>query len=173
MVAIKDQINLMIAVFLLFFVAFVDAQYMFDVDSEIINNEKVFYPGEEIIVSTDIKSLGTIKDIINVKLNYTIVDENNNLITGNESTIALHTSLKTTEYLRLPDNIESGTYQVRVKVSYQGYTTSASNTFYVKSKFFIKSSKFLYKYPLAFTAGLSLFFVIIIFLISSLIHKNR
>src|SRR3989344_2580093 len=108
MVAIKDQINLMIAVFLLFFVAFVDAQYMFDVDSEIINNEKVFYPGEEIIVSTDIKSLGTIKDIINVKLN-----------------------------------------------------------------FFIKSSKFLYKYPLAFTAGLSLFFVIIIFLISSLIHKNR
>ncbi len=173
MVATKNQINLVIAVFLLFFVTFVDAQYIFDINFEIMNDEKIFYPGQEIIVSMDIKSLGMIRDIIDIKLDYTIVDENNNLITESESTIALHTSLKTTEYFRLPDNLESGTYHVRAKVSYQGYTTNASDTFYVKSKFFINLEKILNKYPLVFTVGLSLFFIIIIFLIFSLMHRNR
>ena len=158
-----DMKRTIVFLFVLIFVNSANAQYIFNVDVEIVNPEKVFYPGKNLIVNADIKSLGITQDRIDVKLDYKILDYNGNIITERESTVAIHTSLKTTEIFSLPKNIKEGTYAVIVRVEDGDYSSSGSQSFYVESRFLAKLSVFVSENPVLF--GIILFLSILSFIL--------
>lgn len=121
-----------ILLFILLLISLVNAQYIFHVDVEV--TPKIISAGENIIVNANIKSLGLSSDRIDVKISYGIQDENGKIIEISSSTNALQTSLSISEVFKLSDNIKSGKYNVIVKVDYQGYNSSASDSFYVKKR---------------------------------------
>ncbi|MEK6907383.1 MAG: hypothetical protein AABW45_02550 [Nanoarchaeota archaeon] len=173
MVAIKKQINLIIAISLLFFVVSVNAQYILSLDAEVTEPDKTFYPGQEVMVSTDVRSLGETRDRVDIKLNYKIIDYDNNLITQRESTFAVHTSLKTTETFKLPEDLKPGKYNVIVKVSYGNYDSSASDLFYIESKFLGKSKEFIKENPFIFTYGVLILIIIVAAFLYYSIHRRN
>lgn len=166
--------NIAISVILFFtLLNLVNAQYILSLDTEVTEPDKTFYPGQEVIVSTNVMSLGEIRDRIDIKLNYKIIDYNNNLIMQRESTFAVHTSLKTTEVFKLPEDLKPGKYGVIVKISYDNYDSSASDLFYIESKFLGKSREFIKENPFIFTyGGLILIIVVAAFLYYSIHGKH-
>lgn len=155
-----------ILLFTLLLLSLANAQYIFNVDVNII--PKTISAGENIIVNTNIKNLGLISDRINVKLSYEIQDENGKLIDGRSSTLTLQTSLSISEVFTLSKNIKSGKYDVIVKADYQGYKASDSDSFYVRENtFLVKLNRVLDYTPIIF---IIIFFVIVIILIRWIIH---
>lgn len=171
MIAIK---NIAISVMLFFILLnLVNAQYILSLDTKVTEPDKTFYSGQEVMVSTDVRSLGEIRDRIDIKLNYEIIDYNNNLIMQRESTLAVHTSLKTTEIFKLPEDIKPGKYNVMVKVSYGNYDSSASDLFYVESKFLGKSKEFIKENPFILTYGGLILIIAVVAVLYYLIHRRN
>lgn len=156
-----------ILLFLLLLINLVSAQYIFNVNAEVI--PKTVSAGENFIVNTNIKSLGLdSNERIDVKISYEIQDENGKIIEISSSTNALQTSLSISEVFTLPSDIKPGKYNVIVKVDYQGYNTSASDSFYVKtSGIWGGAIGLLNENPIIFTI---IFFLIFIIFIWWIIH---
>ncbi|MEK6841012.1 MAG: hypothetical protein AABX45_00255 [Nanoarchaeota archaeon] len=150
-------------------ISLVSAQYIFHVDVEVI--PKTISPGENVIVNTNIKSLGlSSNEKIDVKISYEIQDENGKMIDMESSTVALQTSLSVSEVFKLSDDIKSGKYNVIVKVDYQGYKTSALDSFYVtKNTFLDRLNILISENPIIY---IILFLLIIIILIWWAIHHH-
>lgn len=133
-----------ILLFVLLLISFVSAQYIFA--QEVKVTPKVLFAGENIIVSTNIKSLGTSSDRVDIKVSYEIVSDNGKLVNKSErtinmisSTMAIQTSLGISEVFMLPENMEPGNYNILVKVDYEGDVTSASDSFQItKNSFIVK-----------------------------------
>ena len=124
-----------ILIFILLLVTLVHAEYIFNLEVEVIKLTKTVYSGENIIVNTNVKSLGLgSKELIDVVLSYEITDEYNNIIMQRKSTLALQTSFSQSEVFILPNNIKPGYYRVIAKVDYKGYNASDSDSFYVGRK---------------------------------------
>ena len=131
----------------LLLVSLVSAQYLFGVDVKV--TPKFVSSGENIIVNTNIKSLGISSGRVDVLVSYEIINQNGELINKSErmidirsSTMAIQTSLATAEVFRLSEDIKPGDYNLIVKVDYQGEETSASDSFHVaKDTFLSKLNK--------------------------------
>ena len=159
-----------IPLFILILVSLVSAQYIFHVDVKVM--PKTISAGESLIVNTNIRSLGlNSNDRIDIKLSYEILDENGKIIDMRSSTVALQTSLSISEVFNLPNNIKSGNYNVIVKVDYQGYNESASDSFYVRENTFLgKLNELMNNNPIIF---IIIFFVIFIILMWWIIHHHH
>lgn len=128
-------------------IGLVSAQYLFSLDVDV--KPKVISLGEDIIVNTNIKSLGISSDRVDILVSYEIIGEDGELINKSErmidirsSTIAIQTSLSTSEIFKLPEDIKPGNHKIIVKVNYQGEETSASDSFRVtENTFFDKLNK--------------------------------
>ena len=140
-------------------------------DVEITNAENAFYPGQDVIVSANVKSLGIAQNRIDIKLNYEIIDQNGNIIAERGSTLVLHTSLKTTEIFTLPENIKSGKYNLIVKAEDDKYSSSSSESFYVESKFLTELSDFIDKNTVLFEILLFLIISVFIIILLWIMHK--
>ena len=128
-------------------ISLVSAQYLFSLDVRV--TPKFISSGEDIIVSTNIKSFGISSDRVDILVSYEIISEDGELINKSKrmidirsSTMAIQTSLSTSEIFKLQEDIKPGNYKIIVKVNYQGEETSASDSFYVaKDTFLAKLNK--------------------------------
>lgn len=131
-----------ILLFILLLISLASAQYLFSLNVKV--TPKVISLGEDIIVNTNIKSLGISSDRIDILVSYEIVSEGGELINKSErmidirsSTIAIQTSLSTSEIFKLPEDIKPGNNKIIAKVNYQGVETSASDSFYITKNTFL------------------------------------
>ena len=117
-------------------ISLVSAQYLFGVDVKV--TPKIVSTGENVIISTNIKSLGISSDRVDIKVSYKIINENGKLINKSDrtidissSTVAIQTSLGTSEIFKIPNDMKSGDYKIVVSVNYQGDEASGSDSFYI------------------------------------------
>ena len=169
----KKSIIALLFLFLLINLA--AAEYIFSVDVEIPTDKREILANEDLIVNTVIRSLGLDgEERIDAKLTYTIVDENNNILDKRESTIALQTSLSVTEIFRMPSNIKPGNYRAVVKVSYQDYSASGSDSFYIiKTGLLGRLENFIDKDPGIFVTILFVMALIIVILFIEILHHKK
>ena len=150
-----------ILLFILLLISLVNAQPIFNVDVKV--TPKIIFTGENIIVNTNIKSLGISSDRVDIKISYEIVSENDRIIDIKSSTVAIRTSLSISEVFKLSENIKSGNYKVIAKVDYQGNKTSASDSFFVtKNTFLVKLNKLVNNNPIIFIIILIIILIILI-----------
>ena len=117
-------------------ISLMGAQYLFTVEVKVM--PKFIPAGGDIIVSTEIKSLGISSDRVDIKVSYEIVSRDGELINKSEriidiqsSTMAIQTSLSISEIFTLSEDIKPGNYKMVVSVDYEGRETSGSDSFHV------------------------------------------
>ena len=121
---------------ILLLASFAGAQYIFAQEVEVM--PKFVFAGEDITVTTNIKSLGVSSDRVDIKISYEIVSESGKLVNKTDkiidiksSTMAIETSLSISEVFGLAENMEPGEYSILVKVDYEGEITSVSDSFQI------------------------------------------
>ncbi|AJF63118.1 MAG: hypothetical protein QT11_C0001G0994 [archaeon GW2011_AR20] len=168
-----------ILLFILLLISLASAQYIFSVDVEVM--PKFISAGDNIIVNTNIKSIGISSDRVDIKISYEIVGENDELINKSDriidiksSTKAIQTSLSVSEVFKLSENLKSGNYKVIAKVDYRGNKTSNSDSFFVtKNTFLVKLNKLVNDNPIIFIILLLIIIVISIWRIIHHYHLNH
>src|SRR3989344_3202796 len=146
-----------ILLFILLLISLASAQYIFSVDVEVM--PKFISAGDNIIVNTNIKSIGISSDRVDIKIS---------------STKAIQTSLSVSEVFKLSENLKSGNYKVIAKVDYRGNKTSNSDSFFVtKNTFLVKLNKLVNDNPIIFIILLLIIIVISIWRIIHHYHLNH
>lgn len=113
---------------------------LFDVKLEIPKNYQTVLPGEEIYVNVKIYNLGK-EGRVDIKAEYTIRDESNNIIISDEETLAIETQASFVKMFQLPLDIKYGTYIFYIKTTYNGEVASASAWFTVGRKLLSNTEK--------------------------------
>ena len=159
-----------ILLFILILINLVNAQYIFDLDVEVIPKTLIAPPYQNtIIVNSNIINLGINSDErIDITLSYEIKDKDNKIIDLRSSTVALQTSLSVSEVFNLPSNLKPGKYHVNVEVDYKDYNTLTSKEFYIEEKTFIGKINYLIdRNPVIFVV---MFLILVLLFIWWIIH---
>jgi len=103
---------------------------LFDVKVEIPERFLYVLPGEEIMANIKLFRVEG-KGKVDVKVEYIIKNEQNEIILSEEETRAVETEMSFVKAFRLPSNIEDGTYIFYVKARYNGEVASSTAQFSV------------------------------------------
>jgi len=109
--------------------------FIFSVHANVASSTKTIFPGDSLIVNTEVRSLGLgSKKLIDANVIYTVLDSNNNLILKKESVIALQTYFSASQVFQIPENAKPGMYHVTAEVNYDRYRDISSDSFFIKKK---------------------------------------
>ena len=101
---------------------------LFDVDVEILPRYKTVFQGEDVtaqIILYNLRGIGR----VDVSLLYLIKDMEGNLIAEESETVAVETQTSLVKSLKLPEDVEPGSYVFYVSVRYNGFIGSSSDLF--------------------------------------------
>ena len=101
---------------------------LFDVTLEIPKRYLEVLPGEEILGEIKLYNLGELGRI-DVKVEYIIKDENNNVVTTASDTIAVETQTSFIKSVLIPKNAKYGRHMFYVRITYNSKVASASTFF--------------------------------------------
>jgi hypothetical protein len=116
-----------------FYIEVESLDFLFDVKVEIPEEPTIFAPGEELTAIVDFYNLGK-QGEAEVGIEYSIKDENGNIVFGEKQNLIIGTSVSITKRLDLPKNIQEGDYVFYVKATYDSKTASASKWFKIETK---------------------------------------
>jgi len=109
------------------------AKPLFDVDVEVLPEYKIVSPGDELFIEVslfNVRGFGR----VDVNLEYSIKDFQNNLIAKEDETVAVETQAKFVRELLVPNDIKPDTYIAAVKVTFEDSIGTSSDVFEVKAK---------------------------------------
>ncbi len=92
------------------------------------------YPGEELHYSVDLFNLGNSKDPFDVVLTFRILDSNNDIISEQESSLALSTTTRFEESIRISSRVLPGQYKLKAFARYNDEIATSSFTFSILSE---------------------------------------
>lgn len=108
---------------------------LFDIKTTIL--KKYIFPGRKVLADLLILNLGDLKNI-DIELEYSIIDFDNNTYTSKKETFAINESFEGEVFLETPRNLRVGDYLFFSKVTYQNITANSFDTFTIeKFSFFI------------------------------------
>ena len=118
-------------VLLSFFVSAQDAEILLKVD--LPERYRQIFPSESIVVESEIVILKTtnLEEIVDVLIEYKITDTQDKTITKLSETKGGTLRINDVKELRLPEGASAGTYQVKVKASFNGVTAEKSESFVI------------------------------------------
>jgi len=105
-------------------------QALMDVELEIFEEYKSIYPGEKIIVKSELYNLGERKRA-DILLEYIIKNEDNEVILEEKETIAVETKTEFIKEFEIPLESDVGKYFIYLRAIYNGKVASSSRSFEV------------------------------------------
>ncbi len=99
---------------------------LFDIKTDLLR--KILVPGQRAIAGVKILNLGDLKNI-DVELESLILDKSNNVYDSKKESFAINDSAKKQVFLKLPKNIELGSYFFSTKVSYKNISAQSYDSF--------------------------------------------
>lgn len=138
---------------------------LFDVTLEIPDAFLKVVPGEEVIANIKLFEVQQVGKV-DVKLEYSIKDQDSNLIISDAETIAVDRQANFVKSLKIPLETKEGDYLFYVKLTYNGEVASASEWFNVVKKSALKSEKL-------FNIVISILLIIILAVIITNFYKIR
>lgn len=107
---------------------------LFDVSLTILPEYKTVHSGEVVHAKVEIKNLGLYQEREDVTIDYTLRDLNNNILNGQEESIAIQTGLSEIIDIQVPESAKKGTYIFRADVSTQNSRAFATDLFYIEKE---------------------------------------
>ncbi len=106
---------------------------LFDLKLNILNQNLVVSPGDDISGAVTLSNLGE-TGRIDALLKYSVEDENGNIIASAEETAAVETQASFVKTISLPSNIKEGKYLMTVEADYNNNVARASEWFDVQQQ---------------------------------------
>lgn len=145
---------------------------LFDVRIYVPEKYLVVLPGDEIYYTIEIFNLGDIKDEVDVKVEYNLVNNKGEIVTSSHESMAVRTKLSYIRNKKAPDHLPWGEYIIYVTVKYSGEVASASQAItlgkHEKTEYPLPS--FIYIIPLMISI---VALVMLILLLVILIRLNK
>ncbi len=91
---------------------FAIADKTFDIEVEVPKTYEIVKPGETVWFTTKLINLANDKRS-DVTLTYNIIDKDNNIIASKSETVAVETQASFVSNIKLPENVEQGTFMIR------------------------------------------------------------
>ncbi len=120
-----------VAVLTFFFLKNMSQKRMLDVS--VTTDQIEVSPGEKLYYTVELFNLGE-KERFDVRLEYKILDSENNVEFSKEDTVAIETSQKFNRDLPLSSDLERGEYKLRIYAKYRGETSTAYTSFKVREE---------------------------------------
>jgi hypothetical protein len=102
-------------------------------DIAITPSREIYHPSEAVSFDLQITNMGS-KERFDVTLNYRILDQNDNMISGKEDTIAVSTTSSQHREFKLPASMAPGVYTMKVFANYDGKVATSSFSFKVEKQ---------------------------------------
>lgn len=113
-----------------------ERQALFDLNVEVLPNNKEVSPGKKISTLIEMTNIGMSGTAVDVDLLLSVVDfDKKEIFTTSKNVLAVKTNLSFTEKLQLPQRMPEGTYLVVGELKYNGVTASSYDTFEVKGTY--------------------------------------
>ncbi len=140
---------------------------LFDMIIEIPNSFKKTAIGDEMVANIKIVNNGYI-DIVDVTIQYSIIDMDNNTIIAKEETLAVGRTKTINRRLRIPSDAKPGRYILYGKITYEGRIATASDFFEI-----VEKKGELLDLQVMILAAVSIILIIVIKIVSNVKKKNK
>ncbi len=140
---------------------------LFDIIIDIPNLFKKIAIGDEIVANIKIVNNGYI-DMVDVTIQYSIIDMDNNTIVVKEETLAVGRTKTINRRLKIPSDVKPGRYILYGKITYEGGIATASDFFEI-----VEKKEEPLDLQMLILAAVSIILIIIIKIVSNVKKKNK
>ena len=145
-------------------------QALFDVKVSVPYKFTEIRPGEELLAEVKAFNLGR-TGLVDVKVEYTIKDFNNNIVLEESETLAIETQTSFVKRFSMPSNTKYGDYVLYIKIIYVDSVATSSTIFKVVEKPF--ANLITAAYVLSAITILAIISIIILYLIRRMRRLER